>query len=43
MSWLIDTNVLTELRKGVRANPGARAWFAGAAEEESFTSFGVGC
>jgi len=27
MGFLIDTNVLSELRKGVRANPGVRAWF----------------
>lgn len=38
MNWLVDTNVLTELRKGERANPGVRAWFTGAAAEELFTS-----
>ncbi|MCI0343857.1 MAG: type II toxin-antitoxin system VapC family toxin [Chloroflexi bacterium] len=38
MSWLVDTNVLSELRKGERAPAGVRAWFAGAAEDELFTS-----
>lgn len=37
MSWLVDTNVLSELRKGVRAHAGVRAWFAGAQEGEPFT------
>jgi hypothetical protein len=26
--WLIDTNVVSELRKGARAAPGVRAWAA---------------
>jgi len=38
VSWLVDTNVLSELRKGVRANPEIRAWFADAQEDELFTS-----
>ena len=38
MSWLVDTNVLSELRKGDRAHPGIRAWFADAQEGELFTS-----
>jgi len=38
VSWLVDTNVLSELRKGDRANAGIRAWFADAREEELFTS-----
>ena len=38
MSWLVDTNVLSELRKGVRAHPGIRAWFDDAREGELFTS-----
>ena len=29
MSWLIDTNVLSELRKGSRADNCVRAWFDG--------------
>ena len=38
MSWLVDTNVLSELRKGARAHAGIRAWFADAQEAELFTS-----
>jgi toxin FitB len=38
VSWLIDTNVLSELRKGERANEGIRAWFAESREEDLFTS-----
>lgn len=38
MSWLVDTNVLSELRKGDRANAGIRAWFADTREDELFTS-----
>lgn len=38
MSWLIDTNVVSELRKGDRANEGIRAWFAESNEDELFTS-----
>lgn len=38
MTWLVDTNVLSELRKGKRADAGVREWFAGAMEEDLFTS-----
>ena len=38
VSWLVDTNVVSELRKGDRAHPGIRAWFADAQEGELFTS-----
>ena len=38
MSWLVDTNILSELRKGKRADAGVRSWFAQAREEELFTS-----
>ncbi len=38
MSWLLDTNVLSELRKGARADAGVRAWFDQAADAELFTS-----
>ena len=38
MSWLLDTNIVSELRKGERANPGVRAWFAEAGEGSLFTS-----
>jgi toxin FitB len=32
--FLIDTNVISEARKGSRANPGVRAFFADASEQE---------
>ncbi len=38
MTWLLDTNVVSELRKGERANPGIAAWFAQAEEESLYTS-----
>jgi predicted nucleic acid-binding protein len=38
VSWLLDTNIVSELRKGERTNPGVRGWFATAAEESLFTS-----
>ena len=38
MNYLIDTNVISELRKGKRANPGVRSWFASLADEEVFLS-----
>ena len=38
MSYLLDTNVLSELRKGKRANPRVVAWFEGVADKEVFIS-----
>lgn len=38
MGWLIDTNVLSELRKGPRADAGVTQWFAGVADDAIFTS-----
>lgn len=38
MSFLLDTNVISELRKGKRADPKVTAWFADLAEEEIFLS-----
>ena len=38
MTWLVDTNILSELRKGDRANEGIRAWFAASREQDLFTS-----
>lgn len=38
MSYLLDTNVISELRKGKRADANVTAWFAGVAEEEIFLS-----
>jgi predicted nucleic acid-binding protein len=38
LSYLLDTNVISELRKGERADQGVRAWFAELAEKEIFLS-----
>jgi predicted nucleic acid-binding protein len=38
VSFLLDTNVVSELRKGKRANPGVVAWFEETPEEELFLS-----
>jgi toxin FitB len=38
MSYLIDTNVISELRKGKRANPDVASWFASLADDEVFLS-----
>ncbi|HET8565821.1 MAG TPA: type II toxin-antitoxin system VapC family toxin [Solirubrobacterales bacterium] len=38
MSYLLDTNVISELRKGERADANVTAWFADVAEEEIFLS-----
>jgi predicted nucleic acid-binding protein len=38
LSYLVDTNVISELRKGDRADPGVKSWFAEVADEEIFLS-----
>jgi toxin FitB len=38
VSYLIDTNVISELRKGDRADPGVASWFADLADEAVFLS-----
>jgi toxin FitB len=38
LSYLIDTNVISELRKADRADRNVAAWFAGLADEEVFLS-----
>jgi predicted nucleic acid-binding protein len=38
LSYLLDTNVISELRKGERADPSVAAWFAGLSDEEIFLS-----
>ena len=38
MSYLLDTNVISELRKGDRADPAVRAWFEGIDDEDIFLS-----
>ena len=38
MGFLIDTNVLSEVQKGVRADPGVRDWYAKARVEDLYLS-----
>lgn len=38
MSYLVDTNVISELRKGKRADRGVLTWFSELADEEVFLS-----
>ncbi len=38
MSFLVDTNVISELRKGARARPGVRRWFESLDPDEVFLS-----
>jgi len=38
VSFLVDTNVISELRKGARAHPGVRRWFESLGADEVFLS-----
>jgi toxin FitB len=38
VNYLIDTNVISELRKGARADPNVVSWFVELADEEVFLS-----
>jgi toxin FitB len=38
LSYLVDTNVISELRKREKADPAVQAWFASVADEEIFLS-----
>jgi predicted nucleic acid-binding protein len=38
VSYLVDTNVVSELRKGRRCDPGVASWFAGVSSEEIYLS-----
>lgn len=38
MAYLIDTDVISELRKGKRANPNVTSWFAALAAEDVYLS-----
>lgn len=38
MGYLIDTNVLSELRKQSKANPGVQAWYADVSGEQLYLS-----
>jgi hypothetical protein len=36
--WLLDTNVVSEVRKGERADPGVREWWTRISDDEVFIS-----
>lgn len=38
MSYLVDTNVVSELRKGRRCDPGVSSWFADVSSSEIYLS-----
>jgi len=38
VSYLIDTNIISEVRKGSRCNPRVSAWYASIADEDIFLS-----
>lgn len=38
MSFLIDTNIISEVRKGDRCNPAVAAWWSGVAEDDLWLS-----
>jgi toxin FitB len=42
LSWLLDTNVVSELRKGQRAHRGVREWAAGRQDEAFLSVLTVG-
>ncbi len=42
MSWLLDTNVVSEMRKGSRGNPGVVRWAAGRRDEAWLSVLTVG-
>lgn len=42
MSWLLDTNVISEIRKGTRGDPGVARWAAGREEDAWLSVLTVG-
>jgi len=38
MSFLVDTNVISEVRKGKRCDPGVAAWYEGVTDNDLFLS-----
>ncbi len=38
MAWLLDTNVISELRRGLKCHPKVRAWAEGINDEDFFLS-----
>ncbi len=42
MSWLLDTNVISEIRKGTRGDPGVARWAAGRRDDAWLSVLTVG-
>lgn len=42
MSWLLDTNVVSEIRKGARADRGVAQWLAGRHDEAWLSALTIG-
>jgi len=38
VTWLIDTNIISEIRKGARCHPGVAVWWASVEDRELFLS-----
>lgn len=38
MTWLVDTNIISEVRKGPRCHPGVAAWWAAVEDRDLFLS-----
>jgi len=38
VTWLVDTNVISEVRKGTRCHPAVAAWWADVADRDLFLS-----
>lgn len=38
MTWLIDTNIISEVRKGARCHPAVAAWWASVEDRDLFLS-----
>ena len=38
MTWLIDTNIISEVRKGLRCNPAVAAWWSSVEDRDLFLS-----
>lgn len=38
MTWLVDTNIISEVRKGARCHPAVAAWWSGVEDRDLFLS-----
>jgi predicted nucleic acid-binding protein len=38
VTWLVDTNIISEIRKGARCHPAVAAWWAGVEDRDLFLS-----